>query len=306
MESIHPIGVVVRRTGLSAHVIRAWERRHAAVTPHRSAGNQRLYSEEDIQRLKLLSESVNGGASIGRIARQPLSVLRRFVQESRPATPPPEQAFESYGEDLTSRLEQAFRYIDQIDTEGLKKELALWLVNFGITPVIEQLVPQLMVETGERWSDGRYRIHQEHAVTQIVRSFLGGVLDEISSRFAGSTVVTATPPGEMHDIGTFLCAIAASTEGLKVIHLGADVPYPELIHFVHKQETAAILLSIIFASRNMRLVQGLSRLRSMVPPETSIILGGRAADWYGEQIQENGIEVISTINLLRKRLREIK
>ena len=45
MASIqHPIKVVARRTGLSAHVIRIWEKRYGAVEPERTDTNRRLYS----------------------------------------------------------------------------------------------------------------------------------------------------------------------------------------------------------------------------------------------------------------------
>ena len=47
----HPIQVVVRRTGLSADLLRAWERRYAAVEPGRTSTGRRLYSDRDIERL---------------------------------------------------------------------------------------------------------------------------------------------------------------------------------------------------------------------------------------------------------------
>ena len=42
------IKVVARRTGLTAHVIRIWEKRYAAVEPERTGTNRRLYSEAQI------------------------------------------------------------------------------------------------------------------------------------------------------------------------------------------------------------------------------------------------------------------
>ena len=53
-EARHPIQVVARRTGLSADVIRVWERRYGAVAPKRVAGGRRLYSDNDIKRFQRL------------------------------------------------------------------------------------------------------------------------------------------------------------------------------------------------------------------------------------------------------------
>ena len=60
MPSSFSIHTAAERTGLSPHVIRAWERRYRAIEPERSAGKHRLYSEAEIQRLAMLSRAVAG------------------------------------------------------------------------------------------------------------------------------------------------------------------------------------------------------------------------------------------------------
>src|SRR3954470_12104334 len=66
--AVHPIQVVTRRTGLSADVIRAWEKRHGVVAPVRTATGRRLYSDADIERLRLLGRATLAGYSIRRAA----------------------------------------------------------------------------------------------------------------------------------------------------------------------------------------------------------------------------------------------
>ena len=73
------MAVVVRRTGLTPDVIRAWERRHGAVAPGRGAGGRRLYSEQEVERLALLKAVVDGGWTIGQVA----SRERRRAASSR-------------------------------------------------------------------------------------------------------------------------------------------------------------------------------------------------------------------------------
>ena len=50
----YPVRLVALRTGLTPHLLRAWERRYGVVTPGRSEGGQRLYSDLDIERLTSL------------------------------------------------------------------------------------------------------------------------------------------------------------------------------------------------------------------------------------------------------------
>src|SRR4051812_29880471 len=83
MDHLHTIKVVARRTGLSQHVIRIWEKRYEAVTPARSEGNRRLYADEEIARLQLLQQATLAGHSIGQIARLPTEDLRKLVEAER-------------------------------------------------------------------------------------------------------------------------------------------------------------------------------------------------------------------------------
>ena len=81
-NSNHPINAVVRRTGLSAYVIRIWEKRYGAVEPERTATNRRLYSDEQIERLALLREITQAGQSIGYVAKLPTEQLKQIAAAS--------------------------------------------------------------------------------------------------------------------------------------------------------------------------------------------------------------------------------
>src|SRR5205814_6101 len=79
MSSHHSIQSVARRTGLSAHVIRVWEKRYGAVKPSRTGTNRRLYSDEEIERLQLLRLATEAGHSIGNIAALDLEKLKQIA-----------------------------------------------------------------------------------------------------------------------------------------------------------------------------------------------------------------------------------
>ena len=67
----HTIQVASRRSGVTQDTLRAWERRYGAVQPGRSEGRQRLYSDADIDRLRLLAKLVGAGHRIGHVAKLP-------------------------------------------------------------------------------------------------------------------------------------------------------------------------------------------------------------------------------------------
>lgn len=64
------IGEVANRTHMTIDALRAWERRYRILTPARTAGGQRLYSEADIARVRFVQRLVAEGWSIpGAVAR---------------------------------------------------------------------------------------------------------------------------------------------------------------------------------------------------------------------------------------------
>ncbi len=79
------IKTVASRTGLSPERLRAWERRHGVVTPVRSSGGYREYSEDDVHRLTLLQQLTGRGYTIGEVAPLDVGELEELAdREDRP------------------------------------------------------------------------------------------------------------------------------------------------------------------------------------------------------------------------------
>jgi DNA-binding transcriptional MerR regulator len=81
------IGAVSRLTGISPDALRIWERRYGAVSPQRSPGGGRLYSAQDLARLRLMKQLVDAGDAIGEVATLELDALQgRTAEAQRPST----------------------------------------------------------------------------------------------------------------------------------------------------------------------------------------------------------------------------
>src|SRR3569833_2477429 len=74
------IGELSRRLGVSAYVLRAWERRYGVLRPARAQGGYRLYSERDEQRIRVMQAHLARGLS-------PAEAARESLREA-PAPPP--------------------------------------------------------------------------------------------------------------------------------------------------------------------------------------------------------------------------
>jgi DNA-binding transcriptional MerR regulator len=69
MASVYKIGVVSQKTGLSASTLRLWEDQYGLLSPCRTPGGTRLYSESDLERIHYVRRLVvERGYALGAIA----------------------------------------------------------------------------------------------------------------------------------------------------------------------------------------------------------------------------------------------
>ncbi|GEM_PF-253434 len=82
IAGLYRIASVVALTGISAPTIRIWERRYGLVRPERTAGNLRLYTQADIERLVLVKAAVDAGHSISTVIELDADQLRKRAQDA--------------------------------------------------------------------------------------------------------------------------------------------------------------------------------------------------------------------------------
>jgi MerR family transcriptional regulator, heat shock protein HspR len=80
MAGVYKIGVVSTKVGLSPGTLRLWEDQFGLLTPDRSSGGTRLYSDADIERVLQIRELL-------RDRGYTLEAIARIVEEARQASP---------------------------------------------------------------------------------------------------------------------------------------------------------------------------------------------------------------------------
>ncbi|QBP74738.1 MerR family transcriptional regulator [Herbaspirillum huttiense] len=73
-------GAVARQLGMAVETLRAWEHRYGITSSQHSGGGQRLYSQEDMQRLVWIKTLVDAGHRIGKLATLSPQDLQALAQ----------------------------------------------------------------------------------------------------------------------------------------------------------------------------------------------------------------------------------
>lgn len=89
--ALFPIGTVSEQTGVNSVTLRAWERRYGLIVPKRTAKGHRLYSQQDIERVKQVLMLLEQGIPVGRVrdlldshAAPPVAYIPREVNTANP------------------------------------------------------------------------------------------------------------------------------------------------------------------------------------------------------------------------------
>jgi len=285
---------VVQLTGLSADTLRIWERRHQAVVPQRGR-SQRLYSEQDVNRLLLLKAAVDKGHSIGQIARlgdgelQALPVARGFTMaEAGPDSP------------LLELVERLLGLLSQYQVQALDLELGRLAALLSPSTLVHQVVLPLLHRVGEAWEHGQLNVAQEHLLSFSLRRVLVLLTPATRSSAPTKTLVFATPAGQHHEFGLLAAAMLATTHNLQVINVGVDVPCGDLIEVVQKSKAQGLVLGLRepfhaedFWPCCQRLVHTLQ--------ETPILAGGPLSPSSRARLVSLGIEILETLRQLEHR-----
>ena len=138
---------------MPVETLRVWERRYGISDTGRSAHGQRLYSEDQVRRLRLMKQLVDQGHPIGALAKLQLEQLGQFALVPEPGAPLQPMRLALMGTALARRLAVGGRELLALDIvahfQNLDEAAATWpgtgaqLLLMEISELDERVVPAI-------------------------------------------------------------------------------------------------------------------------------------------------------------------
>ncbi|HLP01109.1 MAG TPA: MerR family transcriptional regulator [Opitutaceae bacterium] len=292
----HAIQAVVQRTGLSAHVIRIWEKRYGAVVPERTGTNRRLYSDEQIERLTVLRQLTQAGQSIGTIAQLPLERLRQIAADTLgPVSATVVRPSGVDADPAAALLAAGVAAVRELDTAALGATLRKAELQLGAQGMLQRFAAPLAQTLGELWRDGTITAAHEHFATALLRVHLARGAGEFAARADAPLLVVATPTGQLHELGALLAAAAASNLGWRVVYLGASLPAAEIAGAAVQRQARAVALSLVYPQDDPALAGWLELLRELLPASITLVAGGRAVPAVQPVLERLGARIANDL-----------
>ena len=296
-STIHRIGAVARATGISLHTLRIWERRYDIVEPLRTQAGGRLYRDGDIEKLRIVKFLVDHGHAIGQVAQLSMRQLSHLAKRIGTA-----KAEASNSEPLRDIVRIRHDMIDALRSLDIAKaDALLGEAYLGLGPrslMLDLLVP-LLIQIGDEWASVQYEVFQEHAATVVVRNYLGSLLRTLAPVAKSDAVISATLPGELHELGALMAALISITRGYRTFYLGPNLPTAQIAAAATKCRARVVLISAINPLDTKGHAE-LDGLRKRLDPRVEILVGGRGITTHTKTIK--GIVFLPDLRSLDARL----
>ncbi len=254
------IGDICSETGLSADVVRVWERRYGFPVPVRLPSGHRRYRQADLHQLRLMAEAVAQGHRPSMVARAGEAALKRLLI---PMDNP--------------RVEALFQAVVAMDTVRMRRLLRESLDHLSWKPFLQSIVAQLLDRVGMAWAEGSIGIHHEHLVTEVLEDLLRELRQEFRTKPEQGRVLLCTLPGERHRLGLLMATMAYAAQGISTELLGVDLPVASIAQAARtlRVDRVAVSLSIQSAGETTRRL--LMGLHERLPSGCRLIVGGQGA-----------------------------
>ena len=294
----HRIHRVAKLTGLSKDVIRVWERRFGLLKPTRGANRYRNYSDEDVMMLRYLKEQLDGGASIGELAKLGREELVTRARASAPRAAVVENMFGRLLRELVSTLNPLDRVTFERRLNG-----AVAVVPFD--EALQGILLPLQEQVGQLWHDGHVGIAVEHYVTSQIQQKIFSAMNQLPVAEFGASVVVACPPGEEHDIAALAVAYQCRVRGCRVYYLGANVPIAALVKLCREVKPDLTILSFPIVRSEDKVTELIQTLVQDVSILSGVAVGGHGALALRDRFINSGVEVLEDFSDLEAKVNRL-
>lgn len=260
-------------TGVSEATLRAWQGRYGIVTPRRSAGGYRLYSEEQVALLREMASLVAAGVPASRAAATLLQAG---------AAPDVAPAPGASG-DAGAAGEALLRAAADLDPVTLAVAIADAAPD-DFEVFADRWLPLRLRELGDAWAAGVVGVAGEHFVCAGLMRAIAAEFERAPTGSASGRILVGLPPGARHEVMLFAFATCLRRLGADVVYLGADVPAAEWERAAASHRARAAVVGVTaYRSRGKGAQEVIDKLATVTPPVSVFVGGSRRGQVTGAQ-----------------------
>ena len=287
------IAAVERDTGLSKDTLRVWERRYGFPAPARDELGERVYSLDQVEKLRVVKRLLDAGHRPGRVVPLPLADLQHLADQT---VGQPQRGLASAP--ASSDLRANLALIRAHDMTALRAELLRLLSRYGVGRFVTEVVAPLNLAVGDAWIRGQMEIYEEHLYTEVLQVVLHQAIAGLPEPAEGDgpRVLLSTLPGEPHGLGLLMAQAVLALEGCPCLSTGVQTPLWDIVLAARACRVDIVALGFTGCTPPNQVVDNLVELRAKLPPGLALWAGGSAPVLHRRPIE--GVQSFATLDTL--------
>ncbi len=276
-------------SGIKAHTIRIWEKRHKIITPSRTSTNIRYYSDDDLKKIINVSLLNNSGIKISKIADMTQEDMYSRVME-----------ISELKNDAAIHIDQLVVAMIDMEEEAFEKTLSNLILRHGFEKTITEIVYPFLEKIGILWQTQNITPAQEHFITNLIRQKMIVAIDGLPiPPKTSKRVLLFLPEGELHELGLLFYHFLVRKAGYRTYYLGQNVPHKDLIS-VFLKHSPDLLVTSITSAPSLPIEKYLQQLQKDFPSVPILTSGYQVQRFKG--IDAGTLRIFSTALELKQLL----
>ncbi|MDZ3995460.1 MerR family transcriptional regulator [Pseudomonas sp. Teo4] len=289
-QDLFPIREVSRLTGVNPVTLRAWERRYGLIQPTRTDSGHRLYSQADIDDIRLILGWLERGVAVSKVG----SILARGQAVLREASHPATADTQGQWQNQLRKALQSFdgvslgRVFDQVS--------ASHCLDKAFTEIFMPVWHDLAAGHGVFGQTSEWLFFDQFLRARVLS------LLQFSRKACHQRVLMAALPGPCHELELLVAGLLLSSDEVGVTLLAPGQPLEELTLVCERLRPDALVL---FSNHQLTVDLGKRLLRLVVGLECPLLLAGEAAELAQDSLAGSPVACLGAeAGLMRRRLRQ--
>lgn len=268
-------------SGIKAHTIRMWEKRHRIIEPSRTSTNIRYYSDLDLKKIINVSLLNTYGIKISKIADMSLDDMNRKVLE-----------LSELHNTKDVHIDQLVVAMIDMEEELFEKILNNLILKFGFEKTITEIVYPFLEKIGILWQTQNIKPAHEHFISNLIRQKIIVAIDGLPlPPKTADKILIFLPEGELHELGLLFYHFLIRKAGYRTYYLGQNVPHEDL-KSVYKIHQPVLMITSIISHPSLPIETYFERLANDFG-QTKILVSGYQVQKFNGWLPPN-VQIFST------------
>lgn len=245
-NSIYSIGTVSELTGVKSVTLRAWERRYGLLQPKKTETGRRVYTDDDVVRIKEVLFWLNKGVTVSK-------VNTCLQHKKRPEQIEDEPDYSNY-------QRQAIEAVKNFDQVLLDEAVSRLFSLYPLDVISQKIYPKVLEALSGHWLTSDTAFSEQQFFSFYLRNKIATQFLQPRATKSLGKILVSTLDEAFTELELLFLSAALSNYGFEIVLLGTQSLPHEWSSIVQRIDCLGLVLSIEANSMQIQQVEQLATL----------------------------------------------